>query len=262
MKSILCILIVCFALRLNASTDSLQMDTTSFAYGNVMYEKGEFQKAAFVYSSLLQTNGPSPIVYYNLGNCYYRMQQTGQAILHYERALIYAPNYTDARYNLELANRRTRDQVEAVPRPLVSIWWENFSTLFTSTTWGIISIICIWIAAAGWAVFLLQIFRKWQRPAFYSFLLFFLLGIIALMGHFGRRAFDDANFYVIVMSPSSIIKSEPSETSTNLSLIHEGFKLKLLRTEGDWAEVEMPDKQIGWIRESDYESIRTALSKL
>lgn len=248
----------CIQLPVRALADSVDtsgIDTTSFAYANVMYEKGDFKKAANTYAALIERDGKSATLYYNLGNCYYRLEMTGPAILAYERALLLEPSNHDATYNLELANRRTRDEINSKPASLFRIGWQNFTTATHARAWGILAIIFFWLAFAGWAIYLLPKFRAWQRIGFFSAITGLLLGIICLSAALGRNAYDAGNSFGIVMSPSAIIKSEPSETSTNLALIHEGFKLAIIKTATDWTEVSMPDGTKGWIRGSDFERI-------
>lgn len=241
-----------------AETDTTQtavIDTTTFAYANVMYEKGEFKKAADTYSALLEAHGHSATIYYNLGNCYYRMQMTGAAILAYERALLLEPGNEDIAYNLELANRRTRDVIETRPESLFTIGWRNLTTATHARAWGIWAIILFWLALAGWMLYQLPKFRAWQRIGFFSALVCLTFGVICLSAAIGRNRYDAQNDFGIVMSPSAIIKSEPSETSTNLALVHEGFKFALVQHSTDWTEIRMPDGTKGWVLNQDFTKI-------
>ena len=54
----------------------------------------------------------------------------------------------------------------------------------------------------------------------------------------------------IIMEPTVILKSEPSENSTNLFILHEGLKLRILETDNDWLYVSMPDGNLGWVRKA------------
>ena len=58
------------------------------------------------------------------------------------------------------------------------------------------------------------------------------------------------------MAPSSIVKSEPNESSTNLFLIHEGLKVQLLESDNNWTEVKMPDGNVGWLKNEDFVRVR------
>ena len=58
------------------------------------------------------------------------------------------------------------------------------------------------------------------------------------------------------MAPSSIVKSEPNESSTNLFLFHEGLKVQLLESDNNWTEVKMPDGNVGWLKNEDFMRVR------
>ena len=83
----------------------------SKAEGDALYEKEQYEEAAKVYETLLHDNGMSAEVYYNLGNCYYKMDLIPQAILNYERAYLLNPGDGDIRANLALARGKTIDKV-------------------------------------------------------------------------------------------------------------------------------------------------------
>lgn len=259
MKGYALSILICFCtLSLVAQEDgqiSSSIDTTSFAFGNVMYEQGNYTSAAQVYAALIDADGPSATLYYNLGNCYFRLQKTAPAILAYERALLMDPGNEDIEYNLELANRRTRDEIEAKPDALFRIGWLHFITGMHAKAWGILAIFLFWLAGAGWIIYTMPKFRKWQRQGFFVALIGVVIGLICLLASLSRSAYDTRNTYGIVMSPSTIIKSEPSVNSTNLALIHEGFKLEIRKRENEWTEIRMPDGVVGWVYNSDFEAI-------
>ncbi|HRF76416.1 MAG TPA: SH3 domain-containing protein, partial [Chitinophagales bacterium] len=78
--------------------------------------------------------------------------------------------------------------------------------------------------------------------------IFFVAGL-------GRNSFDNKYQFAIVMAPSAIVKSEPSENSTNLFLLHEGIKLKLMRNDEGWTEIKIPNGEIGWIKSDEITAV-------
>jgi SH3-like domain-containing protein len=67
----------------------------------------------------------------------------------------------------------------------------------------------------------------------------------------GMRA-DDA----IVMRPVTSVKSSPSaESSTDLFILHEGTKVRIVDEVGTWNNIELADGRQGWIRAADIEKI-------
>lgn len=79
--------------------------TNSIKRANEMYKQGQYSDAAALYEEILK-NGVSPELYYNLGNSYYKADETGLAILNYERALRLDPGLNDASYNLISLNKK------------------------------------------------------------------------------------------------------------------------------------------------------------
>jgi uncharacterized protein YgiM (DUF1202 family) len=58
------------------------------------------------------------------------------------------------------------------------------------------------------------------------------------------------------MQPTIIIKTEPSNQAADLVTVHEGLKLHLLKTHGEWANVRLLDGNEGWIPKNYVEKIK------
>lgn len=236
-----------------AQKDSIAtpIDTTTFVYANVMYEKGMYNTSIHVYEDLLKKNGSSATLYYNLGNCYYKTNKLGPAILNYERALLYDGRNEDIKYNLSLTNMRIRDKMESINQSLIGIWWGDFIRLFTANSWAYFSIIFLWLSLASFIIFRIAVKRNFQKYGFYGLVITIAIFLITVVAAFARNHYDNTHQFAIVMSPSSIIKSEPNESSTNMFLIHEGLKVQMLGEDNAWTEVKMPDGNVGWLKSEE-----------
>lgn len=243
-----------FALPLFGQVDSTatDIDTTTFVYGNVMYEKGHYAKAIEVYENLLSKNGPSATIYYNLGNCYYKMDKLGPSVLNYERALFFDGYNADAKYNLDLVNLRIRDKMEPISESLIAIWSRDFIKIFSVNTWSLFCLLFLWIGLAGFGIFRYTKSMQYQRFSFYGFFIAMVLFVITLIAAISRNNYDRYYQFAVIMAPSAIVKSEPNESSTNMFLIHEGLKVQLLESETDWSEIKMPDGNVGWLKNEDF----------
>lgn len=135
-------------------------DSLNVNIANTQYDNKNYISAIDIYENLIATNGASPEIYYNLGNAYYKTKQFGLAILNYERCLQITPNDKDATFNLELANLHIKDKLAPVNRLFIIRWWQSWINILQTNQWLIISIILIWLAAAGFAVY--RISRKIQ----------------------------------------------------------------------------------------------------
>ena len=65
---------------------------------------------------------------------------------------------------------------------------------------------------------------------------------------------------MVVMAPSIVLKSAPTESSTNLYILREGYKLQLLdaldsETGTTWLQLGLADGNVGWARAGAVEEI-------
>lgn len=232
-------------------SSATNIDTTTFVYGNVMYEKGQYAKSIAIYENLLTQNGPSATLYYNLGNCYYKTDKLGLSVLNYERALLFDSHNEDIKYNLELVNLRIRDKMDPINESLVAIWSRDFIKIFSTHSWAFFCILFLWVALSGFAIYRFAKRRNFQRYGFFGFVAALFIFVITLISAIARNNYDKNYQFAIVMSPSAIVKSEPNESSTNMFLIHEGLKVQLLESDNNWTEIKMPDGNVGWLKNED-----------
>lgn len=232
-----------------------QTDTLNYRFADSLYEQGKYERAIPVYETLLQKNGPSPQLYYNLGNSYYKTNAVGLAILNYERTLKYKPGDDDAKYNLGLANLRIRDKVEPVQDMFLVVWWRDFFRLLSASQWAVLMLALLWLSLIAFILFRTGRSIPLQKAGFTVFLLAFLFFCIAAASGFSRHGYDMNFRYGIITNPSAIVKSGPGENSTNLFLIHEGLKVRMLGSSNGWTKVKMPDGNIGWTQSDAMQAI-------
>lgn len=87
--------------------------------GNVLFRKGELEKARDEYSRALASADPGldPRAIYNLGNTFFSRQEYKDAVAAYQRALRLDPSDPDAKRNLELALLRMKQQEQQKQQP-------------------------------------------------------------------------------------------------------------------------------------------------
>ncbi|MFV0505831.1 MAG: tetratricopeptide repeat protein [Bacteroidales bacterium] len=226
-----------------------------FEQGNAMFNASNYAEAIDKYETLIDSGYKSDELYYNLGNSYYRMGEIASAILNYERALVLKPSNENAQYNLHLANTKIVDIIGEVQQPFFEKWEENISKQLSSNLWSVINYILLLLALVCTMIFIMTRRVSVRR-------IFFLLGLLALvlMGVSINMSFEQArsrldNPYSIVMSQRVQVKSSPSSTSSNLFIIHEGLKVKIVDKVGEWYEIQLSDGNQGWVSSSEVERI-------
>ena len=222
---------------------------------NQHYIAGEYDDAIAGYNEILNSNKASAEVYYNLGNAYYKNNQFTQAILNYERAKLLAPNDEDIQFNLELANQHVVDAIDPLPQVFFIRWWNNITNKFSVDQWARISVVSflLFLILAGFFFFTRNGLIK--RISFWTGILIVVISIFSFnFAARHKKRITEHNFAIIVQ-PSVTVKSSPSESGTDLFLIHEGLKVEIRDNLAGWMEIRLSDGNQGWLPANSIERI-------
>ena len=215
------------------------------------YVAEKYSDAIELYESLLVNYGASCEIYYNLGNAYYKTGKIAYAILNYERALLIKPGDSDIRFNLELAQQQIVDKIEPLQEFFLKKWIRSAQNLVGVDTWAMIGI-------GGFVLFIcclvLFFFSKWmylKKLGFYVGVL--VLCTVILANIFGKNQKNELENRsgAIIISPTITAKSSPDNSGTDLFVLHEGTKVYIRLTVGEWNEIKLEDGNIGWINKKD-----------
>ena len=221
-----------------------------FVQANEAYANGNYQKAIELYHAVIQEGQPTGSLYFNLGNCHYRLDQIGLAILNYERAMRYIPDDPDLLFNLKHARSQVEDQPEKkTSLPLISTLNQfNLSELFW---FMMICHVCFW----G-----ILIVRRFHRSewSYYTFVVLSLLWGISLVS-FSMKWYDlHYDNRGIVVSPKAVVRAGPDERETALFELHAGSIVGCERHEGNWRLIQFASGKRGWAK---MEKIEPVLSR-
>lgn len=220
------------------------------------YTDGRWSECTESLKALESVGVVSPELYYNLGNAYFKSGDYPHAILYYERTLKISPSFEDARINLDFVNSLIRDKIDAVPEFVLKSWARKVCYLMPSDFWALISIVLFAAALALFLVFRLGASRGLRRTGFYCSIVALILSASSFgMARWQRNSYLRADG-AIVMKPVASVKSSPSrDSSKDLFVLHEGTKVTVLDTVGEWKNISLSDGRQGWIEESDMEMI-------
>ncbi|MBL4708557.1 MAG: tetratricopeptide repeat protein [Flavobacteriales bacterium] len=228
---------------LSAQNNALDQLNTA----NQFYENGEFSEAEQAYKSLLADGYQSDDLHFNLGNSLFKTKQIGPAILHYEKAVKLNPNNEDAAYNLQLANKKTVDKIEAIPELFIYRWWKSIYNLFPADNWAKIMITLLLISLLGFGTFKFTRTVSLKKFGFYVFTSGMVLALMSWGLAASQKSYVAKNTHAIIMESTVDILSAPSAGSSQLFVLHEGTKVKIKgKTEG-WFEISLPNGNQGWI---------------
>ena len=223
---------------------------------NQAYSEGRWADAVAGYEMISGMGLESASLYCNTGDAYFKDGNVPKAILYYERALKLDPSYSDARYNLELLNSGIQDRISPVPEFVLKAWSRDICYLMDSDAWAVCFVILLAAVLAMILLFILSSSVAGRRTGFFAGIALMILAAFALTFSIWQKKdyvrADDA----IVMRPVTSVKSSPSsEASTDLFILHEGTKVKIIDEVGSWNNIELADGRQGWIRSGDIETI-------
>lgn len=248
--TLLCLVILTVGLgnRASAQQELLRQAT-------VAYDSAQYQQTVEFYEQVAIQYGVTPELYYNLGNAYFKLQNYPKAILNYERCLIYDPSNGDAQANLELAQMKCVDKIESI-QPMIFVTWSNaLRDLFSCDTWGTLAIILFLLFLVGFACYFFSIKTPVRKAGFYGGLICLLFCLIS--NYYAQAQANQilVRDSAIVMTPSVVVRSSPSDSGTQLFTIHEGLKVRVRSTLSGWSEIELSDGNVGWMPSEGLEVI-------
>lgn len=222
---------------------------------NTAYINNDFRTAIELYRRIGAQGLHSGKLYYNLGNAWFKEGAVGRAVLNYRRALALNPGDEDARYNLRVAERMTKDRIEAVPEFFLTGWLRECRTLLSGTVWAICSLVALGGLLAAVLLFLLSRRLVWRKTGFYASCALSLLLVATLCFAAVDRNRQLRNATAVVLAESVAVKSSPDRSATDLFILHEGTAVAVSDELGEWCEVTIADGKRGWMERAKLERV-------
>mgnify|MGYP002622596751 CR=1 FL=1 len=223
-----------------------------FEEANTAYAEGRYAEAAADYQALLIKSGEAGYssdsrarLYYNLGNAFFRQGEVAQSILAYERALRLKPYYPEARHNLRYAESRITDNIPDQDF-FLSTWARAIRNTLSEPVWFALSIALFIVALAGTLLFLLARVAWGRKTAFYVALAALFLCLAAGLNGLSLHQRDALRAEAIITQGVVNAKAAPDRSGTDLFTIHEGTKVTIRETIGDWANIRVGANE-GWV---------------
>lgn len=232
-----------------------QIQVNPIQEANELYQTGEYNKAIQSYEFVLDTHLEAPEIYFNLANAYYKTGQIAPAILNYERAKLLSPEDEDIQYNLELAQKHVIDKLEVLPEFFVTTWVSGLWNSLSANFWSYLSIGFFFFCLILFSLYLYSNQRRLKKIGFFFASLCLVFSIVFFNFASKKNTQLTQREYAIVFSPSVTVKGSPDDSGTQLFLLHEGTKVKVLEKLGDWRNIQLSDGNQGWLMNTDIEMI-------
>ena len=237
----------------------INLDVTAidslYLVANSLYQQGQYEPALEQYNAVILSGKESADLYYNMGNAAYRSNSIGHSILYYEKALKLEPSHEDALHNLDFVSRYRLDTFEQVPVLFLGAWITGFVQLFPEQIWSILALLFFIFTLAGLLIYLFSRRMLLKKSAFISGLVALLMFVITLFAALSSHRDIVNPDTAIILAPSVVVRSSPSESGTELFILHEGTKVKVNEEVSGWQNIKVIDGREGWILADDFEAI-------
>lgn len=244
---------------LAAITANAQQELTQQA--DSAYMRDDFSAALQAYTQLQSQYGTSSWLYYNIGNCQYRLGRPGLAIVSYERALRLDPLNEDARANLEFVNSKITDE----PGDRGMFITKTVSAIASSlpaNTWASIAIGTFILLLGAIAAYIFSSNVTLRKIGFFGAIVLAIVCVVSNVLAYKATKYATSTTEAVVTVPSTLLSTSPrtpKDRTEEAMLLHEGTKVEILdsvTTRADstvtiWFDVQIDNNHRAWIKGSD-----------
>lgn len=235
----------CFILSLLTSS----FGQAQLVKGDSAYAAQNYELAIQTYTSILGNQFHSANLYYNLGNAYLKNNELGKAIWSYQKANKIKPGDADILYNLDYASNLTKDKIEqrssGISKWMAKLFFGKSINYWAYFGIGFALLTCLFF-------YLYKVEAKKNIRALY--ILFTGIGLVLMLSVIGiglaQKNHIVSNTNAIIINPVVKVKTAPNETESIAFELHEGARVQLIKSEGDWINIEV-NKNHGWVKKSD-----------
>ena len=226
------------------SSDSL------FHRSNDFYKNGQFEKALDSYLNIPQED-LSCAVYYNIGNCYFKLKRLGYSRLYYEKAKLCDPSDKDVSHNLEILKTKLIDEINPVPDFFLIRFLNSINSTFNDTQWAYLFIALFYFNIILFVVFLfsqsVDAKINFLRTLFFSIPVLLVVCFLMLYSN-QLNKFESA----VLINSNTYVKTAPSISASDYFIIHEGLKFQIIDQVDGWSRIKLKDGKDGWVENTSF----------
>lgn len=222
---------------------------------NALYAKGKYKEAAKSYQSIVDEGYQSANLFYNLGNAYFKLGELPSSILYYEKARLLSPGDEDINFNIRFANAKTVDKIDEAPEFFLSKWWTGVILQNSADTLAIMAILLFLIGSAALITYFFAINLPVKKTSFFGAIILFAIGLFTIFLASSQMSYFSDNKQAIIFSSVVNVKSSPAAQASTVFILHDGTKVNLKETNGDWIRIKLANGNQGWLKANDIKEI-------
>ncbi len=228
-----------------------QIDTILEEATNAYNDK-DYQTALEKFSLIENEMIINADLYYNIGNCYFRLDEIGRAILYFKKAIKVSSDHQAARRNLEYALTFTKDKQNSESNNVIRSFWQNAFDSLSINLLGIITLV-IFVLIILMICFMIIHYRNREKtvPIFITTIFIFIFAAFLIVSFLKWQEFHKTD-EAVLLSTSAIGYSGPGQDFTRVFTIHEGMIFTVERNEDSWSLIKLENGLGGWIKKDTF----------
>ncbi|UCH93833.1 MAG: SH3 domain-containing protein [Candidatus Aminicenantes bacterium] len=224
-----------------------------FDRANQLYEEGNYSEALNIYLEIEKAYRHWK-VFYNIGNCYYKLHRPVPAKIYYLRARRLEPFEPSIQKNIEIVNKLLKDKIPSPKPDFLSRMLMRIESLLSLDVLSIGLLVLI-VIFNGFVFILIK--KGKSRFILYGASFSLILAVLFAGYHIHRvNQYNRRNIAVIIKEDAQL-RSGPGENQTVLFKVNPGLEVKIIDQSGNmkWVQVTASAEIAGWIEEKSLERI-------
>lgn len=223
-----------------------------FEAGNREYLDGNYVEALDRWLQIEKDEYQAAELYYNVGNAYFKINELGEAIQYWEKAALLMGEDEDLKTNLAIARLKLVDKLEEEVRLPVWDWFDQIRAMLSD------KLLVYSAMLLSFSLFGLLSLRKWiaKRSRGKSTIAVFAWIVLVLLvldlGLIGLQIKDDSGKRegVMIAKEVEVLSAPAMGTGKLLFSLHEGTKVRVIRSMTGWHEISVGKNKHGWVQSS------------
>ena len=220
-----------------------------------LYNEKKYENALEEFLIVSDSGIEQADLYFDIGNCYFRLNNLGKAILYYKRALHLSPLHKEAAKNLKLAYSLRKDKQDIEEEFFINETITNFFKVLPLDALAIVLLtIFIFIVLIINTLIIRYKGREKSIPLLWlTIFIVFFIGT-AVLSSWKWNNYKN-NREAVLLDATAISYSGPGSDYTRLFTIHEGMDFDVEKVQENWSLIKLKNGMGGWIETSSYAKV-------
>ncbi len=221
---------------------------TQLTAAEKLYNEKDYSGAIKILNEI-EVKKPHYLVYYNLGLCYWQLNDYYSARKYFLKSFFLNNNNQELRLMLNLLDQKMNLQSNyeflAGSNPI----WQSIKLVFSGTV--LCSLILITFYLLNFFIFLLLKWKKRVHKTIALLLILFLLQLIIGLIEFREQVV----LKKALIREESRLFSGPGKSEVELDTVRRGMALRVIQYHREWAQVLVENRYAGWILKTKIEEL-------